>query len=73
MTTITHLLDRTTKRLLRRFVKPDALDPAKLLKDPDDDHVRTMAYAAAGLFKAIKVEAERRGIWDDIKTKKVPA
>jgi hypothetical protein len=73
MTTLTDLLNRTGKRLLRRFVKADAPDPTALLKELDDEHVRTMAYVAAGLFKAIKVEAERRGIWDDIKTAKVTA
>ena len=65
-------LTEAAKRLLRRFTHPTyAADPAVLLKELDDEHVRTMAYVAAGLFKAVKDEAVRRGIWDDIKTTKV--
>ena len=42
----------------------------RMMRELPEDKFRIMVYAAAELFRTVKKEAERRGIWDDIKTKK---
>ena len=43
---------------------------ARMLREMPEDKFRTMVYVADELFRTVKKEAERRGIWDDIKKKK---
>lgn len=45
--------------------------PEQLLRELPDEQFRIACYAAAEMLKTFKDEAVRRGIWDDIKTKKV--
>lgn len=40
------------------------------LMDLPENQFRTLVITVAGMFSLLKVEAQRRGIWDDLKTKK---
>ena len=57
---------RDLKNLWRMLETPEEL----LVKLPDANF-RTAIYAVADIFSVMKKEAIRRGIWDDIKTKKL--
>lgn len=61
------LLDRMQR--LRELVDSP---PEEILKTVPEDQFRLLVYSTATLFKAMKVEAQRRGIWDDLKTQKLP-
>ena len=45
--------------------------PEEMLRELPDEQFRIAVQAVAELFKTLKTEAIRRGIWDDLKTKKV--
>lgn len=69
MTTARQLMD-LLDRVQRLRELADA-PPEEILKTVPEDQFRLMVYSTATLFKALKVEAQRRGIWDDLKTQKL--
>jgi hypothetical protein len=54
------------KRLLEFMESPE-----KIVKTLPDEQFRLITYAVAQLFSTLKVEGIKRGIWNDMKTKKV--
>ncbi len=46
-------------------------EPSKVLHELPDAQFRLLVYTAAELLSQVKAEAIRRGIWDELKTKKV--
>lgn len=47
-----------------------AMTTDQLLQQLPEDQFRELVVTVAVLFSQIRVEAQRRGIWDDLKTKK---
>jgi hypothetical protein len=45
-------------------------DPRELLRQVPEAQFKLMFWALADLFKAFKREAERRGIWDEMITRR---
>lgn len=46
--------------------------PDEALGTLDDEQLKTALLVSAELFKKIKIEAQRRGVWDELKGVKVP-
>ena len=49
------------------------VDPEKMLPHLSDDQLKTGIQVTAKMFKTLKEEAERRGIWDQISGRLIPA
>jgi len=55
----------------QRFAFLQGLPSDQLIQQCTDEQLKTAILVTAELFRTVKVEAERRGIWDELKTKKV--
>lgn len=58
------------RQLIRLMQHVDAMS---MLKALPDDHFKLALLASAELFKQMKDEAIRRGVWDEVKGTKVQA
>lgn len=64
----------TTKVFLKaieQYAELQKLDIEQLFQKLDDEQFKLVFYAVAELFTKLRNEAVRRGIWDEIKTKKI--
>ena len=62
---------RDLLRAVENYSKQKFEVPEHILREVPEEQFRLMVYASAELFKTLKTEAIRRGIWDDLKTKKL--
>lgn len=46
------------------------INPSEALRQLPDDKFKLAFWAVADMFKSMKHEAERRGIWDDLTKKR---
>lgn len=70
MTTARQLLD-AVKRYSE--LKKCDVDPEKMLLEVPDEQFKMMLFTTAELFKKLRAEAERRGLWDEISKRKLSA
>lgn len=56
---------------VQRYAEAKHKTPEALLRELPDDEFRVAFYASAELFKTLKAEAVRRGIWNELKGTKV--
>lgn len=62
---------RDLLRAVEQYTERGFKTPEELLQELPDDKFRLAVRAAAELFKALRAEAIRRGIWDELKGVKV--
>jgi hypothetical protein len=61
---------RTLRTLLELIGRtPTETDTEAMLRDVDDEHLRTMVRASAEAFRMLRTEAQRRGIWEALLVK----
>ena len=58
-------------RDLIRAIENWGTKPEAALRELTDDQFKIAFWASVELFKTLKAEAERRGIWDELTRKKV--
>ena len=57
--------------LLRAVESYSQMNPEEALQKLSDEQFRTMMLTVAEVFRTMKAEAIRRGIWDELKGTKV--
>jgi len=69
VTTARQLLDA-----VKRYsaLKAAAVDPIAQVRALPDEQFKLLVWSTAELFRTLREEAKRRGVWDELSRKKLP-